>query len=349
MLEKGLASIQRNAAAQAKLVDDILDVSRIITGKLKLDPRLVDLVAIASEALDVIRPSADAKRIVLGFSCDVSSCRVFADPDRLRQVVWNLLSNAVKFSDPGASVALRISMDSDSACLTVTDSGRGIEADFLPFVFERFVQADASTTRRYGGLGLGLAIVRHIVELHGGSVRAASEGPGRGAEFRIHLPLRASALAAAAPAPRSDGAPQAAAPPASTLAGLCVLIVDDEPDARELLRVVLETHGAQVVAAQNVAEALAALKTQPVDAVVSDIAMPDRDGYAFVQELGLLRSRGSNAVPAIALTAYARAEDRRRALAAGFSAHVSKPIDAAELVTVLAELVSASKRAPVLT
>jgi PAS domain S-box-containing protein len=322
-VSKGVAVIHRNARAQAKIIDDILDVSRIITGKLRLELQSVDLAKIVRDAMEVVRPSADAKAIAIELRSPSEPFVLVADPERLLQVVWNLLSNAVKFTDTEGTVTATVACDGPRVTLTVTDTGRGIPASFLPHVFDRFKQADGTTTRRVGGLGLGLAIVRHIVELHGGQVRAASDGPGRGATFTVTLPVRA--LRAERPdavgSVRAEPQAPAALPP--SLGGVRVLVVDDEPDARELVFTVLELAGATVEMAGSAAEALTMLRRQPPDVLVSDLGMPDEDGFELMRQVRALGPERGGAVPAIALSAYTRGEDKMRAAAAGFHYHVS--------------------------
>ncbi len=342
---RALETVERNASIQASLVEDILDVSRIITGKLMLEVSAVDLGAVVTAALDTVRLAADAKQITVTLALDDGIALGAGDPARLQQVVWNLLSNAIKFTPPGGTVAVRALRDGADVMLSVADDGLGIDAAFLPFVFDRFRQADSTSTRAHGGLGLGLAIVRHLVELHGGSVSVASDGVGRGATFSVRLPLGAT---------RAAGAEGEVAPPApselaasggsgggaslggeSQLAGLSVLVVDDEPDARELLTAVLEHHGARVTVAAGVGEALDALAGAAPDVVVSDIGMPGADGYELVQRLRALADQRLRATPAVALTGFARPEDGARAADAGFDAHMAKPVDPLALVEVI--------------
>jgi signal transduction histidine kinase/ActR/RegA family two-component response regulator len=326
---RALEAIERNARAQAQLVEDLLDVSRIITGKLRLDARAVALEAIAEAALDAVRPAADAKGITLDAALD-SGVVVTGDPDRLQQVLWNLVSNAVKFTPRGGRVEVSLGRAGDHAQVTVRDTGMGIRPEFLSFVFDRFRQADASTTRVHGGLGLGLAIVRHLVELHGGSVEAASEGEGRGATFAVRLPLAPIGALA-----RADVRWPAAA---AVLDGLRVLVVDDEPDTLEALSAALAGFGARVRTALSTREALAVLDRESADVLVADIAMPGEDGYALVRELrGRPADRGGR-IPAAALTAYARPADAERALEAGFQVHVTKPVEPGDLAAVIARL-----------
>ena len=340
---KGIAVIHRNARAQAKLVDDILDVSRIITGKLRLELQPVDIARIVRDAIEVVRPSALAKTITVDFEAPPEPCLLVADPERLQQVVWNLLSNAVKFTEAGGTVTVRIERDGARVELSVADTGRGIAPEFLPFVFDRFKQADGTTTRRVGGLGLGLAIVRHIVELHGGQVRAVSEGPGKGATFFVTLPVRAvrPSEGAARPSLRADA--PSSTPPLPSLQGVRVLVVDDEPDARELLQTVLELAGAVVTTAATAAQGLELFERLPPDVLISDLGMPDEDGFEFMRRVRALAPQSGAAVPSIALSAYTRGEDKTKALAAGFTAHIGKPVSPQDLVAAVAKL---AQRAP---
>ena len=336
-LVKPIDVIHRNAQAQVKIIDDILDVSRVITGKFRIDARPVDLVAIARDALEVVRPSAFAKSIELEFTPERDTCLLVADAERIQQVVWNLLSNAVKFTSAGGRVRLSIQQRGTSMTLTVADTGAGIEPEFLPFVFDRFTQADATITRRVGGLGLGLALVRHIVELHGGHASAESAGLGQGATFTISLPIRAVAPYGAEPPPPGITPNE---PPSSltSLQGVRVLVVDDEPDARELVAVVLGNAGAIVETAASAKEGLAALRRFHPDVLVSDIGMPVEDGYAFMRRVRALPPSEGRRVAAIALTAYTRDEDRAAARAAGYDTHVGKPVNPHELTATIARL-----------
>jgi PAS domain S-box-containing protein len=335
-IEKGIDVIHRNAKAQSKIIEDILDVSRIITGKLRIEPAATNLLAIVNDAIEVVRPSASAQGITIELDVPGEPLMLVADAQRLQQVMWNLLSNAVKFNVPSGRILVRVEQSASQVVITVQDNGKGIELAFLPYVFDRFKQADGSTTRRYGGLGLGLAIVRHIVELHGGTVAVSSLGPGSGSTFTVSLPLRASLP----PVPRSE---RPSLIPSSgkvgkrvSLSGVRVLVVDDERDARELLDVVLRQAGAEVCSAASVSEALGMLSQFPADIVVSDIGMPEQDGYALMQRLRA--SPAHSAIPAIALTAYTRVDDKTRALSLGFTAHVGKPVNPDELMATIAQL-----------
>ena len=330
-----LESIERNARAQAQLVSDLLDVSRVITGKLRINARPVDITASIESALEAIRPAADAKQITITVEREPYASVVTGDADRLQQVFWNLLSNAVKFTPRHGRVEVQISRFDSQLGVTVRDTGAGIKPEFLPFIFDRFTQADTTTARQHAGLGLGLAIVRHIVELHGGTVSAESEGVGKGASFRITLPIRALHRdQPGAPAPQESVSALAGE---ITLDEVRVLVVDDEAETRDLLKIMLTSHGAEVITSASAGEALTRLDNSKPDVLVSDIGMPVLDGYAFIKSMRALDSSQRD-IPAIALTAYARAEDRMRALAAGFQMHVPKPVEASELVMVIASL-----------
>lgn len=325
--------IHRNAQRQVRLIDDIMDASRVATGKLRLDVKPTDLVSIAQEAIEVIRPSAIAKQIDIEFDSVTDSCPIVGDPERLQQVIGNLLSNAVKFTDAGDGIRLSVERAGSTFVLSVTDTGRGIDPAFLPLVFQPFKQADASTTRRVGGLGLGLALVRRIVELHGGQVAAHSDGAGKGATFRITLPIRV----ARTPSPESEPSPPLGAP-AVTLNGVRVLVVDDEPDARDLIGSVLTAAGAVVETAQSAAAGFDALGRFRPDILVSDIGMPDEDGFSFMRRIRALSPAEGGAIPSLALTAFARNEDRTKAIAEGYSAYIRKPVDPAALAYAVANL-----------
>jgi signal transduction histidine kinase len=334
-LERGLAVIERNAQTQARLVNDLLDVSRIISGKLRLTTRRVELAAVIGAAADAVRPAADAKAVRFVLDLDAGLGAVVGDPDRLQQIVWNLLSNAIRFTPPEGRVTVTADRTDSNVVVCVSDTGVGIPREHLRHIFERFTQIDSSTTRSHGGLGLGLAIVRHLVEAHGGTVSASSEGPNRGATFNVTLPIRAVS-------PASESAPEletlADSDPASptpsfraSLVHIRALIVDDDHDSLELIRLVLEGAGARVTSATTAANATEALDANgSFDIIISDIGMPDMDGYTFMQRV---RSRrAASEIPAIALTAYARAEDAERAVRAGYQEHLAKPVDANKLL-----------------
>lgn len=332
VLNQGLEAIDRNAKVQAQLIDDLLDVSRIVSGKLNLDVRPLDICSITRAAITVVRPAADAKNITLDYSAEAGVGAISADSARLQQIVWNLLSNAVKFTPHGGKITIRISQEGSNAKVTVSDTGQGIEAEFLPRVFDRFRQADSSTTRSFGGLGLGLAIVRHLVELHGGTVSAESEGVGKGATFSATFPLlseRADSIANSSDVASSE---------VQSLEGLRVLLVDDEPEAREIISTLIGRTGAEVKTCISASEALLKLSEWRPDVILSDIAMPEEDGYTFIGKVRSLPRDKGGETPAAALSAYARDEDRAQALAAGYQMHIAKPIGANQLVTMVAKL-----------
>jgi PAS domain S-box-containing protein len=332
-----LEVIERNAASQLRLVEDLLDMARVISGKLRLDIKTMSLGTVADAAIDVIRPAAEARQITIvrQFEADLPS--VNGDADRLQQVAWNLVSNAVKFTQPGGTVSVLVRRDGDHVELGVLDTGEGISREFLPYVFDRFRQADSSTSRRHGGLGLGLALVRQIVELHGGQVSVFSEGSHRGSSFWVRLPIGAGGVITSS----------AAAAQPVTLRGVSVLIVDDNDEARELMGITLEEYGATVTAVGSAAGALALIETgdEPPDVLVSDVAMPGSDGYDLIRRVRALPPPLQN-LPAIAVTAYANPDDRIRALVAGFQRHLPKPVDAAVLAATIASLVCPGLRPP---
>jgi len=339
--KKALATIERSARSQNQLIDDLLDVSRIITGKLRLDVRAVDLSSVITAAVDAARPAAEAKNIRLQILLDPQAGPISGDPDRLQQIVWNLLSNAVKFTPKQGRVQVRLERVNSHVEIVISDTGKGVEPEFLPYVFDRFRQSDGSMTRRHGGLGLGLAIVRQLIELHGGTVSVESPGEGQGATFTVSLPLlpmrreRASDVPRVHPAAARDGS-AAGCPP--ELSGLRVLLVDDEADSRDLLNLVLDSCGADVTMASSAAEAFETIKREKFDVIISDIGMPEEDGFSLIGKIRGLPNEQGGDVPAIALTAYARAEDRVQALRSGFQMHIAKPVESAELVVVVANL-----------
>ncbi|MBL0693579.1 ATP-binding protein [Comamonas sp. JC664] len=342
--ERALATVERNARAQGQLIEDLLDVSRIMTGKLKLEVTSVDVSQVVEAALESMKPAAEAKGIRIQAALD-SGGSIMGDTSRLQQVVWNLLSNAVKFTPKGGRVQVLVERRNSSVEITVADTGQGISAQFLPHVFERFRQADGSTTRKTGGLGLGLSIVRHLVELHGGTVSVASDGDGQGATFVVSLP-QAVALRREVLVPPALRAPlmEQDIPCPPQLVGLRLLVVDDEEDTRELLRSIIETCGGVVTTASSAEEALGEMQRQPFDVLVSDVGMPLEDGYRFIARVRALPPEQGGALPAVALTAYTRMEDRTRALLAGFTTHVPKPIEPVELMAVIASM--ANRRPP---
>jgi PAS domain S-box-containing protein len=341
-LAEGLATIERNARAQTEIIQDLLDMSGIISGKVRLDVQRVELASLLQAGVDTLRPAAEAKEVRLHAVLDPKAGPVSGDPNRLQQVFWNLLSNAVKFTPKGGRVQVRLERVDSHVEISVIDTGEGIGPEFLPYVFDRFRQADATTTRRHGGLGLGLSIVKQLVELHGGSVRVKSMGVGQGTTFTVSLPL---VVVHPEPQPEVKREHPAASVPADLyreaclqLKGVRVLVVDDEPDARSVVRRVLEDCGAAVQTASSSAEALDMFQSEPPDVLVSDIGMPVEDGYTLVRRVRALgKDKGGN-TPALALTAYARPEDRMRAVRAGFEMHVVKPVEPVELITMVATL-----------
>jgi PAS domain S-box-containing protein len=344
-LRTGLETIRRSARSQAQIVDDLLDMSRIITGKVRLDIQTVDLSQVLEKALDSVRPAAMAKEMRIEALIDPSLPPVKGDPGRLQQILWNLLSNAIRFTPQGGRVQVASEPVGSYLEVTVSDTGEGIDPEFLQHVFDRFRQQDGSTTRTHGGLGLGLSIVKHLVELHGGEVRASSAGPGKGATFVFQLPLSLADLAEAPESPRGVGAALFEEPGDPSLEGLKILLVDDDPITREVLKRLLESGGgAQVVLAASAREALALLRQEKPHLLISDIGMPQEDGYWLIQQVRALAAEDGGAIPAVALTALARAEDRLRALRAGFQAHTAKPVETTELIYVAAGLAGRTAR-----
>lgn len=337
--DKALTVIERNAQAQAQLVEDLLDISRIIGGRLRLDVQPVQPIASIEAAVDSVRTAADAKRIRVQTILDDKAGPVLGDPARLQQVVWNLLTNAIKFTDKGGRVQVRLLRDHSSVLINVADNGIGMDPEFVPMVFERFRQAESGRTRSTSGLGLGLAIVKHLVEMHGGTVTAQSPGPGKGSSFGVRLPLSpiAGDSSVSTTHPTSGGS-ETESPQIRPLDRIRVLLVEDEPDAVELLSTVLGEAGAEVKVAVTVREALRRFGEQVPDLVISDIGLPETDGYELIRTLRRRPRSEGGRVPAIALTAYARPQDRTRAFAAGFQAHVAKPVDPHELVSAASSL-----------
>jgi PAS domain S-box-containing protein len=330
--------IERSGRAQAQLIDDLLDTARIISGKLRLDLGPVDLVSVIEQAVQTIHPAADAKGISIETDLPSEIGQITGDPTRLQQVVWNLLSNAVKFTSRGGRVEVRLERIDPNICITVSDTGKGISPDFLHFVFDRFQQADASSAKRHGGLGLGLALVKYLVELHGGTIEAVSEGEGQCATFKVMLPVRAVAT----PLEEAGGAP-ATVESSGELASVRVLVVDDQADARELLETALAQYGAKVVTAGSAAEAYDLVTTAPTrerpDVMVTDLGMPGEDGYSLIRRVREWERERDFYTPAVALSAYSRIEDRIRALKAGFQMHLAKPVDPADLAIVIENLI----------
>jgi PAS domain S-box-containing protein len=338
---RALETIERNARAQAQLIDDLLDVSRIVTGKLRMDVRPIDPTVFIDAAVEAVRPAAEAKGVRLQKIMDTGAISVPGDPGRLQQVVWNLLSNAIKFTPRDGRVQVRLERVDSNIEIVVSDTGQGIPPDFLPHVFDRFRQADQKNSRLHGGMGLGLAIVRHLVELHGGTVGATSAGEGKGATFTVRLPIT-PVYQVGMTGSRVHPAARELLPAAECLDrldNLKVLVVDDEHDTRELLKEGLEYCGAKVTLAASADEALLAIEKTLPDVLISDIGMPGDDGYHLIQRVRHLSSENGGKIPAIALTAYTRVEDRMHALRAGYHMHVPKPVELAELVAVTASLV----------
>lgn len=338
----GLKVIERNARAQNQLIADLLDVSRIITGQFRFEQGAVELVPIIEAALETIRPAAEAKGVELRLLVDPAAGLISGDVNRLQQIVWNLLSNAIKYTPRNGHIEVQLKRHDTSAEVVVHDTGEGIRPEFLPYIFDRFRQADGTTTRQHGGLGLGLAIVRQLVESHGGTVRAASPGVGQGATFTVTLPLMA--LRNAALEMRNEGGDaqdeqsETRQPEFTDLTDLRVLVVDDEPDARELLTLALTHSGAEVRVAATASAALDILEEWKPDVLVSDIGMPGKDGYDLIRAVRALESAKGGAIPAVALTGYASSEDAERAREAGFQTHMAKPVAPSELVVTVASL-----------
>jgi PAS domain S-box-containing protein len=337
--ERALEVIVRNAYAQRQLIDDLLDISRIITGKLRLDMRPVELAPLIESVVDGLRPTADAKSINFQTAFDSLIGPVSGDPARLQQIIWNLLTNAIKFTPKGGHVEVRLERIASHVEITVNDTGQGIDPEFLLHVFDRFRQSDSSSTRKHGGLGLGLALVRQLVELHGGTAKAESPGEGAGSSFKVILPLMSvrhepSDVGGASHLIEHHSLPDRQ----PWLHDLRVLVVDDEPDARELVTAVLVGRGAEVVSARSAVEALAEMELRVFDVLVSDIGMPEMDGYALIEKVRQLPKERGGRIPAAALTAYAGVEDRMRVLSAGYQMHIPKPVEPAELATVVANL-----------
>jgi PAS domain S-box-containing protein len=333
--------IERGGRVQTQLIDDLLDTARIISGKLRLEIGPVDLVQVIEEAVQTIYPAATAKRITIKTDLKPKIDQITGDAERLQQVVWNLLSNAVKFTPTGGHVEARLERVDPHICITVSDTGKGISPDLLPYIFDRFRQADASSTRRYGGLGLGLALVKYLVELHGGTIEALSDGEGKGSTFKVLLPVPAVSRS-----PRESGTTSATSVESqkALLGGVRALVVDDEDDARELLKTVIAQYGADVVAARSAAEAFAMIISTPEqkrpDVMVTDLGMPDEDGYSLLRRVREWEGEHGVHIPAVALTAYGRSEDRKRAVRAGFEMHVAKPVEPDELAVVIASIVN---------
>jgi signal transduction histidine kinase/ActR/RegA family two-component response regulator len=335
---RSLEMIDRSARLQARLVDDLLDVSRIVSGKLDMEKQPISLVAVLRSAVEAARPLADEQGVVLTGTLPDGSGEVHGDADRLEQVFDNLLTNAIKFTPAGGAAHLELARDDGHAEIQISDTGAGIPAAFIPYLFDRFSQADSTIARTHGGMGLGLSIVKHFVESHGGTVTAESAGPGRGARFTVRLPLIASAAQEGTP-PHLP--PAASASASESLRGVRALVVEDDPGSQLFFRLALEDAGAAVTVAGSSAEALAAIEVARPDVVLTDIGMPGEDGYALRARIQGYEERSGSAVPVIAITGYASVQDRRRALDAGFVRHLSKPIDLDALVAAVAEAVAA--------
>jgi hypothetical protein len=350
---RALEAIERNAISQMQLIEDILDVSRIIRGQLRLNVSAVNLISVMEAALEAVRPLAEPKEIQLNTVLDTSVGSVYGDPARLQQIVWNLLTNAIKFTPKGGRVEVNLSIvcgeeqqtTQKYAQIQVIDTGIGISSEFLPKVFERFRQADSTTTRSHNGLGLGLAIVRHLVELHKGTISAQSQGSGQGATFTVRLPLLQDNRGNRENREATGGISSSVA--STPLAGLKVLVVDDEADTRNFLSFMFEEYGAIATAVASVDEALAVLEQAKADILISDIGMSEQDGYTLIRKLRSLEPEKGGCMPAIALTAYTREEDRLEALAAGFQQHLSKPIDPTKLIAMVASVLKLSVQVPV--
>jgi signal transduction histidine kinase/CheY-like chemotaxis protein len=343
-IRAGVEVIERNARAQAQIIEDLLDMSRIIAGQIRLDVQQVDLADVVESALGTVRPAAEAKGIRLHTLVDPKVGAVRGDPQRLQQIVWNLLSNAIKFTPKDGRVEVSIARVNSHVEIAVADTGQGIRSEFLPHVFDRFRQADGSTTRRHSGLGLGLSIVKQLVELHGGTIRAKSAGAGQGATFTVELPRMPVHEEEFERAHPETPAPVSFAHEPMSLTGLRVLVVDDEPDAREIVRRLLAGHGAVPECAASAIEALAAFRKMRPDVIISDIGMPEKDGYELIRDIREMEKTLGGTTPAVALTAFARSADRTRAMLAGYQMHLAKPVEPAELIATVASVSRRSGR-----
>ncbi len=337
-MRRGLETIERNARAQAQLIEDLLDMNRIVSGKIRLDVQKVDVSPIVEEVIQSIGPSVEAKSITLRKTIDPDAGPVLGDSNRIQQIVWNLLTNAVKFTPKAGTIDVVVRRVDSQVEIVVRDSGIGIAKSFLPHLFERFRQADSSSTRKYGGLGLGLAIVKQLVELHGGTIQADSDGEGRGATFSVLLPVRALRESPPPLGPKAAETITRAEEINVSLAGVKIVVVDDERDARELIETLLAGCGAVVSCAASASEGVALVRSSRPDVIVSDIGMPERDGYEFIREVRSLDPASGGKTPAIALTAFARSQDRTRAMLAGYQVHVAKPIEPEELIATIKSL-----------
>jgi CheY-like chemotaxis protein len=349
-LQRGLEAIERNSGTQTRLISDLLDVSRMDVGKLRLELEQVDAAEVVRSAAGALTGSAEDKGLRLVMDIGEHALPVLVDPARLQQIVWNLLTNAIKFTEPGGCISLRLaSADDGGVRLTVEDDGQGIKPEFLPYLFDRFSQSDSASNRYHGGLGLGLSIVRHLVELHGGRIEVHSEGVNRGTRFVVHLPQRppSALLLPNEDRPRtdtSDAASASASAAHADLSGLDILVVEDDAEAREMLSMVLRERGAQVRLANDQAQGMAAWTQAPPDVLVSDVGLPGKDGYEFIRELRRAEPPGRPRLPAIALTAFARPKDRELALDAGFDAHCAKPLQPHELIAAILKLARPAPR-----
>jgi CheY-like chemotaxis protein/two-component sensor histidine kinase len=336
MAARAIETIRRNAVSQSQIIDDILDVSRVITGKLYLDLHPIDLTPVIEAAVNVVRPTAEAKGIRIETEFESQPTVITGDANRLQQIVWNLLSNAIKFTPSGGSVCLSVHEIDTQVEVRVSDTGQGISRDFLPFVFDRFRQADSTSTRHHGGLGLGLAIARHLVEIHGGTIMAESPGEGKGATFSVRLPSvesdPSSSKSASAGEETRDSFEFN-----SRLEGIHVLLVEDDLDTLDLLSAALKHQRATVTAVSSAAAALASIHTSTPDIVVSDIAMPGQDGYQLLEKIQAMGLDDDRQIPVVAITAYAKEEDRQKALSSGFQSYLAKPIELSELVSAVAD------------
>jgi signal transduction histidine kinase/ActR/RegA family two-component response regulator len=343
---RAIEAIERNAKSQVQLIEDLLDVSRIISGKMQLSIQPISLTPIVKAAIDSVRPAAEAKDIPVEVTIEPGADKLSGDESRLQQVIWNLLSNSIKFTPPGGRVWVNVRRKDGFAEITVRDTGEGIRSEFLPYVFDRFQQADPSITRVHGGLGLGLAITRHLTELHGGTIQADSEGEGRGATFTVTLPITRAQLDEdqSLRLDKNDGDEELANTQDSpNLAGIKVLVIEDDQDSREFLRIVLEGFGADIVTASSAREGLEEIARSHPHVIVSDIGMPHEDGYSFIKKVRRLQPGEGRETPAIALTAYVRGEDQESALNAGYQKFIRKPVDASELGRLIASLAGRSE------
>ena len=341
-VSRGIEAIERNARAQTQLIGDLLDISRITTGKLQLNVRPLRLNSVITNTIDAMRPTAQAKQILLQVNLDTNAGTISGDPDRLQQIIWNLLSNAIKFTPAGGRVEITLERVGTHIQITVADTGQGISAEFLPHVFERFRQADSSSTRKFGGLGLGLSIVRHLVELHGGTVEVHSPGEGQGATFTTWFPLLTESEESCANVDPLEHSGDGAVTAEQSLKGVKILVVDDDTDSRAVIKEMLLQFGAEVLTAASASDALQALELWSPDVLLSDIEMPNEDGYSLLQKIRSKDGKSGGLIPAAALTAYGRSEDRVRVLKAGYQSYLPKPVDPHELALVVASLAKRS-------